>query len=186
MAELNPVSRFFVNSFAARRNGRRAAWIRRALSLPTGTDCLEVGCGNADLALRLVDALRPSRYVATDFDPRQVESARRHVASAGRTGPARALEVRTADMLRLPFESGSFDAAFAFSSLHHANPNHRAFGRTPQALAEISRVLRDRGVFVYEEFVQTDRVRAWLADHNFRVDVVDRGWRREGAIARRP
>src|SRR5712692_8804736 len=50
MAEMNRISRFFVNRSGARRHARIYEWVRANLSLEEGAACLEIGCGNGDMA----------------------------------------------------------------------------------------------------------------------------------------
>lgn len=186
MAEMNAISRFFVNRFNARRNARIYGWIRDHAALPPRAVCLEIGCGNGDLAARIVDGLRPERYVGTDLDPRQLDSARRHLTERYPTGLPASLELREADMLRLPFPNGSFDMVVAIVSIHHASPNHHDPAQVPSALAEINRVLRPGGALVYEEILHKDMIRSWLADHGYTVAAIERGLKRESVVARRP
>ena len=165
MAEMSRVWRFFVNAFNAPRNARILRWIRDTKSLPEGATCLEVGCGNADLAARVMIAFHPSRYVATDLDTNQLSAARVHLAKVfrGRTLPG--LELRTADMLHLAFPDALFDAVLAVVAIHHASPDHHDPAQVPNALAEIDRVLRPGGVLLYEEILHKERIRAWLTAH---------------------
>jgi ubiquinone/menaquinone biosynthesis C-methylase UbiE len=186
MAEMNRVSRFFVNTFSARRNARIFGWLEGNLSLPRGAGCLEIGCGSGDMAARIVDGLRPARYVATDLDPHQLESARRYLEKRYPGGIPPSLEVRAADMLRLPFADATFDAVFAFVAIHHASPDHHDSTNVPQALAEINRVLRPRGVLVYEEILHKDRIRAWLTGKGYVLSCIERGWKRESVVATKP
>jgi ubiquinone/menaquinone biosynthesis C-methylase UbiE len=183
MAEMNRVSRFFVNTFSARRSARIYGWVVRNVSLPTGAECLEIGCGNGDMAARVVDGLRPARYVATDLDPRQIESAKRHLATRYPQGIPSPLELRAADMLHLPFADASFDALLAFVAIHHATPDHHDSANVPRALAEIDRVLRPRGFLIYEEILHQERIRSWLAAHGYTLKAVERGWKRETVVA---
>jgi len=185
MAEMNRISRFFVNTFSARRNARIYRWLEAHLSLPAGVGCLEIGCGHGDLAARIVDGLRPARYVATDLDSRQIESARRHLSDRYPGGLPPALELRTADMLHLPFADVSFDAVLAFVAIHHASPSHRDPTNVPLALAEIDRVLRPGGVLVYEEILHKDVIRSWLSQRRYALPAIDRGWKRETVLARK-
>src|SRR5438046_10043881 len=127
MAEMNRISRFFVNRSSARRNTRIQEWIRANLSLPPGATCLEIGCGSGDMAARLVDGFRPARYVATDLDPRQLDAAREALARRYPNGPPIALELRTADMLALPFPDLFFAGVFAFRPIHPPWAKHRVF-----------------------------------------------------------
>jgi ubiquinone/menaquinone biosynthesis C-methylase UbiE len=185
MAEMSRISRFFVNAFSARRNTRIYDWVRATVSLHNGAACLEIGCGNGDMARRIVDGLRPVRYVATDLDPHQLEAARRYLATKYPRGIPSSLEVRAADMLHLPFAEGSFDAVFAFVAIHHASPNHRDFTSVPHALAEIDRVLRPRGILAYEEILHKDGIRSWLAAHGYVLSGIEQGWKREAVVARK-
>ena len=183
MAEMTRVSRFFVNRLNGRRNARTYTWLAPQLRLPEAAACLELGCGNGDMARRLVDGLHPARYVATDLDPRQIDVARRHLALSYGDGLPPALELRAADMLALPFEEASFDAVFAFVSLHHADARHGDFVNVPKALAEADRVLRPAGRLAYTEIVNRDRVRAWLQARGYRIVAEDRGRMRDSVLA---
>src|SRR5205807_10186896 len=186
MAEMNRISRFFVSRSSARRNTRIYEWIRANLSLPPGATCLEVGCGSGDMAARLVDGFLPARYVATDLDPRQLDAAREALARRYPNGPPVALELRTADMLDLPFTDASFDAVFAFVAIHHASPKHRDFANVPRALSEIDRVLKPEGSLVYEEIEHKARIREWLAERGYALTGVERGWKRGSVIVTKP
>ena len=186
MAEMNRISRFFVNRFNARRNARILRWIQANAAIAAGAACLEIGCGNGDLASRIVDALRPSRYVATDLDPHQLDAARRHVAERYPRGAPSGLELREADMLRLPFGDASFDVVLGVVSIHHASPNHRDPSRVPDALAEVDRVLRPGGRLLYEEILHKDAIRAWLTQRGYVLSGIRRGFKRESVVARKP
>ncbi len=186
MTEMGGISRFFVNRLTGRRNRRVAEWFVPNLHLPPSSAVLEIGCGNGDLAGWIVEALRPARYVATDLDPRQIEVARQHLASVHRGGMPTGLELRTADMLALPFPDASFDAVLASYSLHHADEHHRAFVNVPRALAEVDRVLRPGGFLAYVEIVNKPKVRAWLADHGYGLWIVANRWTSEAVVIRKP
>ncbi len=185
MAEMGGISRFFVNRFNARRNTRIFGWVQAHAALPAGAACLEIGCGNGDLAARIVDGLHPSRYVATDLDPRQLEAAREHLARRYPGGLPAALELREADMLHLPFADASFEAVIAVVSIHHASPNHHDPANVPLALGEVDRVLRPGGALVYEEILHKEKIRAWLTAHGYVLGGVQRGLKRESIIARK-
>jgi ubiquinone/menaquinone biosynthesis C-methylase UbiE len=180
---MNRVSRFFVNRSSARRHARIYEWVRANLSLPEGAACLEIGCGNGDMAARLIDGFRPARYVATDLDPRQLQAARENLAKRYPSGIPPALELRGADMLDLPFPDASFDAVFAFVAIHHASPKHRDFTNVPRALSEIDRVLKPKGSLVYEEIEHKEKIRRWLVERGYALTAVQRGWKRESVIA---
>ncbi|HLY76926.1 MAG TPA: class I SAM-dependent methyltransferase [Thermoplasmata archaeon] len=186
MAEMNPIARFFVNTFTRRVNARRYRWLTTNLKLSPGASCLEIGCGNGNLATRILDGMAPDRYVATDLDPHQIDVARRQLARHYPHGLPGALELRTANMLELPFPEASFDAVFAYTVLHHASAEHRDFGNVPRALAEVDRVLRPGGSLVYEEFLHKDRIRAWLREHGYVLVAGTHHWGRETMAAVKP
>ncbi len=186
MVEMNRVARFFVNRSAARRAERRLRWLSGVAGLPTGARCLEIGCGSAQFAVRFVERWRPARYLATDLDPLQIQQARRTLAHRFPSGPPAGLELERADMLRLPVADASVDVVFAFVSIHHASPAHHDFSRVPEALAEVDRVLRPGGRFVYAELFHQVRIRDWLAGHGYALGDRERRWRLESATARKP
>jgi SAM-dependent methyltransferase len=90
---------------------------------------LEVGCGEGELAARLVEELGVE-LVAIDQSTRMVELAR-----------ARGVEAQVGDVQELEFEDASFDAVVAAWVLFHVPSLVRA-------LAEIARVLRPGGRLV--------------------------------------
>jgi ubiquinone/menaquinone biosynthesis C-methylase UbiE len=186
VAELNPISRFFVNAFASRRSARRFVWVREHVTIPAGATCLEVGSGNGGTAALLVDHLRPARFIATDLDPRQLDAARRYLARRYPAGVPAALELQPADMLHLTFPADSFDAVFAFVALHHASPSHLDFSKIPDALAEVDRVLRKGGLLVYEEIVHREKIAAWLAAHGYSVRAERHRWRHSILAVQKP
>lgn len=186
MAEMNRVSRFFVNRFNSRRNARVCAWIVENVPPRSEAAWLEIGCGNGDLASRLLDDLRPAHYVATDLDARQLDVARRHLADRYPSGLPSALELREADMLHLPFADASFDEVIAVVSIHHATPNHHESAEVPTALAEIDRVLRPGGTLAYEEILHKDLIRSWLLGRGYTLSGIVRGIKRESVVARKP
>jgi ubiquinone/menaquinone biosynthesis C-methylase UbiE len=186
MPEMNPVSRFFVNASSSWRTGRFYNWIRKEAPIPPAARCLEIGCGNGSLALRFVEGFRPAQYVATDFDPRQVEQARHHAEKRYPNGPPAALAFRTADMLGLSDGVASYDVVLAFVAIHHASPSHHDFTEIPRALSELDRVLRPGGLLVYGEILHQEAIRKWLTDHGFTIDRIRRRWRLETVVARKP
>lgn len=183
MPEMNPIGRFFVNLSARRRAARNYNWIRRDAAIPVAATCLEVGCGNGSLAARILDGFHPSLYVATDFDVRQVEAARRAFTRRYPSGIPSSLLLQQADMLHLPFTDRSFDVVFAFVTIHHVSPTHGDFSRVPDALTELTRVLRPGGILVYQEFLHKARIREWLGGHGYSIERIRTRWRLESVVA---
>ena len=113
--------------------------------LPSGSAVLDIPVGGG-VALR---GLRPGqglRYVAADIAPEMLERTRKVAAERGLEDQ---VELREADVERLPFETGEFDLVLSFAGLH-CFPDPRA------AVLEIARVLKDGGKFTGSVFL-TDR-----------------------------
>lgn len=112
--------------------------------LPPGAHAVEIGCGPGYGTRLILDGFRAAQVDAVDLDPGMIDKARRRLS---RQQPDRTrLAVGDATDLRSAFGAadGSYDAAFDFAIIHHI-PNWRA------ALAEIARVLKPGGLFVFEE-----------------------------------
>ena len=90
---------------------------------------LEVGCGEGELAERMVREL-DAEVVAIDQSERMVELARE-----------RGVDARVGDVQQLPFEDASFDVVAAAWMLYHA-PD------IDGAVAELARVVRPGGRLV--------------------------------------
>lgn len=130
LAVNSPFRRVFAGA-----EGRR---FQRMTGLAVGARLLEMGCGAGLTTRALVDVFRPSHLAAFDFDPRQVERARRRLTRL----PEVAL--RQADATSLPYAGGEFDAVVAVGVLHHV-PAWR------ETLWEVARVLRVGGFYCFAE-----------------------------------
>jgi SAM-dependent methyltransferase len=106
-----------------------------ALPAPRSTSVLDVGCG----AGRHLVWLARQGFVACGVDSaaRDLALARALLQREGH--PVR---VARADMRELPFADAGFGALIAHHALHHASRDDMS-----RALAEVSRVLRDEGLF---------------------------------------
>jgi SAM-dependent methyltransferase len=107
----------------------------RFLGSPAAVSALDVGCGTG-----LTDSFLRETFASiagVDVSPKMVEQARN--ANPG-------VDYEVYDGGRLPFDSASFDIAFAISVLHHVEPaDWRAFAE------EIARVVRPGGLVVVVE-----------------------------------
>jgi SAM-dependent methyltransferase len=103
--------------------------------LRPGMQVLDVGCGPGSITLGLAELVAPGRVVGIDMQPSQVEQARALASACG----AANVHFEVADLYRLPFADGVFDAVFAHGVLMHLREPVRA-------LMELRRVLRAGGV----------------------------------------
>jgi ubiquinone/menaquinone biosynthesis C-methylase UbiE len=126
----NPV---FEAELALRTAAKEGAFFLRLLR--PGMRVLDLGCGPGSITLGLAETVAPGEVVGVDFQPSQVAQAQ--ALSAARGVMNATFEV--ADVYRLPFPDGSFDAAFANTVLMHLREPVRA-------LAEMRRVLRPGGI----------------------------------------
>ena len=111
--------------------------------LAPGSRAVEIGCGTGYGTRMILDRFRAASVDAIDLDEGMVAKARRRLVD--RPGRVR-LAVGDATDLKAAFgaEDVTYDAAFDFAIIHHI-PDWRS------AVAEIARVLRPGGVFVFYE-----------------------------------
>jgi SAM-dependent methyltransferase len=100
----------------------------------TGKNVLEIGCGIGTDAVEFVR--NGARYTGVDFSPTAVAAATRRLGRLQRGGV-----VVQASADALPFQPESFDLVYSNGVLHHIQD-------VGAAVAEMSRVLRPRGVAV--------------------------------------
>lgn len=102
-----------------------------------GKDVLEVGSGRGGGAAFLTRYLEPARYTGVDFSPEAIAFCQaRH--------PLDALRFQQGDAEALPFPDNSFDLVLNVESSH-------CYGSVPRFLAEVTRVLRPGGWFLYAD-----------------------------------
>ncbi len=146
--KLTGVEKRVMNSAEHAQNTVRVATaLLERVSLPPQPRCLEVGCGQGALARLLVERYN-AQVVATDYDPAQVAVARERLADLeGR------VEFRVVDARTMPFEDDAmFDAVFSFGVLHHIPRGWRG------AVAEMARMLKPGGWFVFTDVVASARI----------------------------
>ena len=123
----------FEATLALRTATKEAAFFLRFLRPPMRV--LDVGCGPGSITLGLAETVTPGETVGIDFQASQVTKSAALAASRGATN----VRFEVADVYRLPFPDGSFDAVFANTVLMHLSEPVRA-------LAEMRRVLRPNGI----------------------------------------
>lgn len=112
-------------------------WLASGMELEHASSILEVGCGNGELWLQMDPSIMNGKKVyLTDISEGMVEDASRLLQ--GQERPE--FIFNTADCQRLPYPAACFDRVIANHVLFYVK-------NIGQALAEISRVLTEDGIF---------------------------------------
>jgi 2-polyprenyl-6-hydroxyphenyl methylase/3-demethylubiquinone-9 3-methyltransferase len=126
----------------------RFGYMRRVLTAdlgidPRGRKTLDIGCGGGILA----EEFARLGCAVTGIDPsaRSLEAARAHARAAGL-----AIDYRRGTGESLPFPDATFEVAYCCDVLEHV-------GDLPKVIAEISRVLKPGGIFLYDTINRTLR-----------------------------
>jgi ubiquinone/menaquinone biosynthesis C-methylase UbiE len=139
--KLNWAERWVVNNpFRVFQQQLEIKWFKRMMPLKPGATIVEIGCGRGAGAKLIVKAFQPSLLHILDLDIKMILKAKKHLFSI----PGEKVKLYVGDSINLPFKTGAVDAVFGFGFLHHV-PNWR------RALSEITRVLKDGGVYYMEE-----------------------------------
>jgi ubiquinone/menaquinone biosynthesis C-methylase UbiE len=124
----------------------------------SGKRVLEVGCGHGGGASYLMRTLHPASYTGLDLNPAGIAFCQKRHNLPG-------LEFVQGDAENLPFPDQSFDAVINIESSH-------CYPRFPRFLAEVARVLRPGGHFLYADLRSDVRITEWeaaLADAPIRL-----------------
>ena len=121
-----------------------------------GLDVIEIGSGRGGGAAYIARTLKPKTLVGLDFSQGATNLARAHHQTD--TGP----EYVQGDAENLGFEAASFDVVLNIESAH-------CYSSIPRFLAEVHRVLRPGGEFLFADFVSRrkgalERVQSELAE----------------------
>jgi SAM-dependent methyltransferase len=113
----------------------------------TGKKVLEVSCGAGGGASYITRTLGPAAYTGLDLNPASIEKCRKSHDVPG-------LDFVQGDAQNLPFPDESFDAVINVEASHQY-PEFQTF------LAEVVRVLRPGGYFLYTDNRRPDAVYWW-------------------------
>jgi SAM-dependent methyltransferase len=112
-----------------------------------GKNILEASCGHGGGAAYLTRTFQPQRYTALDLNPAGIRFCRQRHQMDG-------LIFTQGDAENLPFESNTFDVVLNVEASH-------CYPDFPRFLAEVARVLKPGGHFLYADFRFSDGVAAW-------------------------
>jgi ubiquinone/menaquinone biosynthesis C-methylase UbiE len=141
--KLNPVEMALINNPLRTISLRSTVgWLHAAACAPPVDRVLEIGCGQGDGVGQIAARFHPHAVDAFDLDEAQVARARDRLGGAATNDAAVRLWVGDAEHVEAA--DGSYDAVFEFTIFHHV-PDWR------RALAEVHRVLRPGGLFLFEE-----------------------------------
>jgi ubiquinone/menaquinone biosynthesis C-methylase UbiE len=115
----------------------------------SGKKVLEVSCGHGGGASYLVRTLRPASYTGLDFNADGIAFCQKRHQLPG-------LDFVHGDAESLPFPDESFDAVLNVEASH-------AYPRFPRFLAEVARVLRPGGHFLYTDLRGHQEIPEWEA-----------------------
>jgi len=114
-------------------------YIISILKAPKNSIFLDAGCGNCAHSIRLAN--RGFFVQAIDFSEAVLEMARENVNAKGLEGK---ISIKRGDILALPFENETFNYILCWGVLMHIPDLEKA-------IAELSRVLKLRGILVISE-----------------------------------
>ncbi|MFZ1161737.1 phthiotriol/phenolphthiotriol dimycocerosates methyltransferase [Mycobacterium sp.] len=124
----------------------------------SGKKVLEVSCGHGGGASYLMRTLRPVAYTGLDFNPDGIAFCQKRHQLPG-------LDFVHGDAENLPFPDESFDAVLNVEASH-------AYPQFPRFIAEVARVLRPGGHFLYADMRGHQEISEWeteLADAPLRL-----------------
>lgn len=122
----------------------KTPWIIERIKSINGESILDVGCGGGFLS----NALAKEKFTVTavDLSPASIEIARAH-------DQTQTVCYQVADAYHLPFADNAFDVVTALDFLEHVEDPKKI-------IAEISRVLKPDGIFIFHTFNRN--IFSWL------------------------
>ena len=139
--KVNWPERLWVNSPVRRYvQQQEGLFFKKMGNLAPGGKCLEIGCGCGVGAQIINQSFVPASIHALDIDLDMLNAAKKK-RTAWKNLP---LHLIAGDAQELPFPDHCFDAVFNFGIIHHLEDWQKG-------ITEIARVLKDSGVFFFEE-----------------------------------
>ena len=105
---------------------------------------LEVGCGNGAVS-KYVAKKYLLNVTGVDIDPEQIQLAQENIDDIPN------IHFSAVDATNLPFQDNDFDIVLSFGVMHHIS-------NWLDALAEIRRVLKPKGYFIYADIIFTELI----------------------------
>jgi arsenite methyltransferase len=161
------------------RRGKFIVWdeLLDTLALRGDERLLDVGCGRGMVLILAAKRLPAGRAVGVDLWSATDQSGNREQATlrnAELEGVRDRIELRTADMMQLPFPDQSFDVVTSSLAIHNIRD---AQGRE-QALAELLRVLKAGGTAMIADILHTAAYRQFFSSQpDTKVEFRRLGWR---------
>jgi ubiquinone/menaquinone biosynthesis C-methylase UbiE len=143
--KLNWAERWVVNNqLRVIQQRMEVRWMRSVGALQPGSLILEIGCGRGAGAELIQETFQPAVIHSMDLDIQMIRKAYNYLSAHRREN----IFLYVGDALHLPYRNGVVDAVFGFGVLHHVLD-------WASALAEIARVLKNGGVYFFEELYPT-------------------------------
>jgi ubiquinone/menaquinone biosynthesis C-methylase UbiE len=145
------------------RRGKFRVWaeLLEALQLRGTEHCLDMGCGRGAVMAMLARLVPRGHVVGLDLWRTEDQSGN-NPAVTGRNlvaeGVADRCELKTGDMLAMPFEDNTFDLVVSSLAIHNIDERDvRNHARRLQAISEAARVLKPGGRLVMTDLLWTRR-----------------------------
>ena len=160
------------------RRGKFQVWrkLRAGAAISGHERVLDLGCGRGAVLLMAAEYLPHGHVVGVDIWSARDQSGNAMATTqqnARAEGVADRIELHTADMRQLPFESGSFDLIVSSVAIHYIS---NAIGRD-QAIDEAWRVLRPGGRLLIADISKSRRYGRRLISLGATVVRRNLGWR---------
>ncbi len=155
---LSRFERYLINTpFRVWDIKRKLRLISSEVQLPDDVYILSVGCGMGGEVEALFDILGAGRVDAFDLDPEQVRRAEKRLLNRY----ADRLKLSVGNVESIDAEDKTYDGVIALGVIHHTLDKEKA-------VSEISRVLKDGGVYLFEEPLKAltlNPIARLVADH---------------------